>query len=144
MTKFDEPIERLIEYFKSLPGVGYKTAQRYAYSIIEGDKDVMKENKEYLELIDLAVEASKRLSARKEKNGELKLDTREAKVIVDDNGHAIDVKVRVQRESERLIEDLMVATNEAGARFVYNMGVPFLYRNHDEPNEEKLDINFIF
>ena len=39
MTKFDEPIERLIEYFKSLPGVGYKTAQRYAYSIIEGDED---------------------------------------------------------------------------------------------------------
>ena len=39
MAKFDEPIERLIEYFKSLPGVGYKTAQRYAYSIIEGDKE---------------------------------------------------------------------------------------------------------
>ena len=39
MTKFDEPIERLIEYFKSLPGVGYKTAQRYAYSIIEGDEE---------------------------------------------------------------------------------------------------------
>ena len=39
MTKFDEPIERLIEYFKSLPGVGYKTAQRYAYSVIEGDDD---------------------------------------------------------------------------------------------------------
>ena len=39
MTKFDEPIERLIEYFKSLPGVGYKTAQRYAYSIIEGEED---------------------------------------------------------------------------------------------------------
>jgi recombination protein RecR len=39
MTKFDEPIERLIEYFKSLPGVGYKTAQRYAYSIIEGDAE---------------------------------------------------------------------------------------------------------
>lgn len=39
MTKFDEPIERLIEYFRSLPGVGYKTAQRYAYSIIEGDEE---------------------------------------------------------------------------------------------------------
>lgn len=39
MTKFDEPIERLIEYFKSLPGVGYKTAQRYAYSIIEGEQE---------------------------------------------------------------------------------------------------------
>lgn len=39
MSKYDEPIERLIEYFRSLPGVGYKTAQRYAYSIIEGDKE---------------------------------------------------------------------------------------------------------
>ena len=39
MSKYDEPIERLIEYFRTLPGVGYKTAQRYAYSIIEGNKD---------------------------------------------------------------------------------------------------------
>lgn len=39
MTKFDQPIERLIEYFRTLPGVGYKIAQRYAYSIIEGDKE---------------------------------------------------------------------------------------------------------
>lgn len=37
MTKYDEPIERLIEYFRTLPGVGYKTAQRYAYSVIEND-----------------------------------------------------------------------------------------------------------
>lgn len=39
MARFDEPIERLIEYFRSLPGVGYKTAQRYAYSIIEGSNE---------------------------------------------------------------------------------------------------------
>lgn len=35
----DEPIERLIEYFRSLPGVGKKTAQRYAYYIIENNRD---------------------------------------------------------------------------------------------------------
>ena len=34
----NEVIERLIEQFRTLPGVGYKTAQRYAYSIIEGSK----------------------------------------------------------------------------------------------------------
>lgn len=39
MTNFDDPIERLIEYFRSLPGVGYKTAQRYAFSIIEGSRE---------------------------------------------------------------------------------------------------------
>ena len=38
MSEFDEPIERLIEYFRALPGVGKKTAQRYAFYIIENDK----------------------------------------------------------------------------------------------------------
>lgn len=35
----EELIERLIEQFRSLPGVGYKNAQRYAYSIIEGSNE---------------------------------------------------------------------------------------------------------
>jgi len=39
MAEFEEPIERLIEYFRSLPGVGKKTAQRYAFYIIENNKD---------------------------------------------------------------------------------------------------------
>lgn len=39
MSEFDEPIERLIEYFRSLPGVGKKTAQRYAFFIIENNQD---------------------------------------------------------------------------------------------------------
>lgn len=35
----DEIIENLIEQFRTLPGVGYKTAQRYAYSVIEGTSE---------------------------------------------------------------------------------------------------------
>lgn len=39
MSEFDEPIERLIEYFRSLPGVGKKTAQRYSFYILENSKE---------------------------------------------------------------------------------------------------------
>ena len=39
MSEFEEPIEKLIEYFRSLPSVGKKTAQRYAFSILEGSKE---------------------------------------------------------------------------------------------------------
>ena len=35
----EDTIEKLIEQFRTLPGVGYKTAQRYAFSIIEGKED---------------------------------------------------------------------------------------------------------
>lgn len=39
MTDFEKPIEVLIEYFRSLPGVGKKTAQRYAFYIIENNRE---------------------------------------------------------------------------------------------------------
>lgn len=39
MNSYDETIEKLIASFRTLPGVGYKTAQRYAYSIIAGNKE---------------------------------------------------------------------------------------------------------
>lgn len=35
----EDTIEKLIEQFRTLPGVGYKTAQRYAFSVIEGKKE---------------------------------------------------------------------------------------------------------
>lgn len=135
-----------VDNFKIVNSV-IKSSKAFTYDeiqkIIEGDETAISENEKYLELVDLAMVASKRLSARKEKNGELRLDTTEVKIIVDENGHAIDVQLRVQRESERLIEDFMVGTNEAGARFVYDIGLPFLFRNHEEPSIEKLESNFI-
>ena len=144
--EFDIDSKGEVYNFKVVPSV-VKSSKAFTYDevqeIIEGNVETMKANEKYLELLELAVEASNRLSERKIKNGELKLDTREAKIIVDENGHAIGVKVRVQREAERLIEDLMVATNEAGARFVCDMGLPFLFRNHDTPTPEKLDSFFI-
>lgn len=39
MSDFEEPIQRLIEYFRALPGVGQKTAQRYAFYVIENSKE---------------------------------------------------------------------------------------------------------
>ena len=144
--EFDIDEQGQVSNFKVVPAV-IKSKKAFTYdevqSIIEGDPEAIKANEEYLEVLGLAYEASKRLSKRKAKNGELKLDSKEAKVIVDQNGHAIDVKVRVQRESERLIEDLMVATNEAGARYICDLGLPFLYRNHDEPTIERLESDFI-
>ena len=144
--EFDIDSNGEVYNFKVVPSL-IKSSKAFTYDevqeIFEGNEETRKVNEKYLELFELAFEASNRLSERKTKNGELKLDTREAKIIVDDNGHAIGVKVREQRESERLIEDLMVATNEAGARFISDMGLPFLFRNHDTPTPEKLESFFI-
>ena len=78
---------------------------------------------------------------RKEKiaRGYIEFDIPEAKIIQDEFGKAIDIKKREQRSGESLIEDFMIAANETVATHINNMDLPFIYRVHDLPNNEKIE-----
>ena len=65
-------------------------------------------------------------------------DIDESKVVCDENGKPVEISTRVRGEGERLIEDFMIAANEAVATTIYYMQLPGIYRVHDVPNEEKL------
>ena len=65
-------------------------------------------------------------------------DIDESKVVCDENGKPIEISVRERGEGERLIEDFMIAANEAVATTIYYMQLPGIYRVHDKPSEEKL------
>ena len=85
------------------------------------------------------------LRKMKENRGYIDFGIDEAKIIVDDKGKAVDVVKRYRGEGENLIEDFMIAANETVATHIYYMDLPFVYRIHGEPNEEKIDrfISFI-
>lgn len=70
--------------------------------------------------------------------GYIDFDIEEAKIEVNDRGEAIDIKKRHRGEGENLIEDFMIAANEAVAETIYYMDLPFLYRVHGTPSEEKI------
>lgn len=70
--------------------------------------------------------------------GYIDFDIEEAKIEIDDRGEAIDIKKRHRGEGENLIEDFMIAANEAVAETIYYMELPFLYRVHGEPSTEKI------
>ncbi len=78
------------------------------------------------------------LRKMKEKRGYIDFDLDEAKIIVNDKGEAIDVVLRERGTGERLIEDFMIAANETVATHIFYMELPFVYRIHGEPNEEKI------
>ncbi|MBQ3589510.1 MAG: RNB domain-containing ribonuclease, partial [Clostridia bacterium] len=80
-------------------------------------------------------EILKKKSIRK---GAMELESDESKIILDENGHPVDIIKRERGESERLIEQFMLLANEAVATFLYNAGVPCVYRVHDEPDPEKI------
>ncbi|HEY3757242.1 MAG TPA: RNB domain-containing ribonuclease [Opitutaceae bacterium] len=70
--------------------------------------------------------------------GSLDLDMPETKIFVDPQGYADRLEKIEQDESHQLIEEFMLAANEAIARLTRSEKMPSLYRVHDEPDEEKL------
>jgi len=82
---------------------------------------------------------AKILRKAKEKRGYIDFELNEAKIIVDEKGKAIDVKLRERGTGEKLIEDFMIAANETVATHIYYMELPFVYRIHGEPSEEKIN-----
>ena len=79
-----------------------------------------------------------RAGLRRER-GCMDIESGEVKLILDDNGHCIDVKKRVQGESEAMIEEFMLLANQCAAHFARTKQIPFVYRVHEEPNSEKLE-----
>lgn len=82
---------------------------------------------------------------RRERNGAIDFDTDEAKIIADENGKPIDVVLRECSSGEKMIEDFMIIANETIASHVFYMELPFVYRVHGTPKEEKVNdfLNFV-
>ena len=79
-----------------------------------------------------------RAGLRRER-GCMDIESGEVKLILDENGRCIDVKKRVQGESEAMIEEFMLLANQCAAHFARTRKIPFVYRVHEEPNSEKLE-----
>lgn len=78
------------------------------------------------------------LRAMKVRRGYIDFDVDEAKILVDENCVPTDVVLRNRGTGEMLIEDFMIAANECVATHIYFMNLPFIYRVHDMPKEEKI------
>ena len=71
--------------------------------------------------------------------GCIDFESGEVKLILDEDGHCIDVKKRTSGESESMIEEFMLLANQCAAHFARVKQIPFVYRVHEEPNGEKLE-----
>ena len=65
------------------------------------------------------------------------LETVESKLIIDEDGICRDVQPRERGKSERMIEEFMLTANECAAKLAKDKNVPFVYRVHEAPPEEK-------
>ena len=81
---------------------------------------------------------AKILRKAKEARGYIDFEVDEAKILVDEDCVPNEIVKRDRGTGELLIEDFMIAANECVATHIYFMNLPFIYRVHESPKEEKI------
>lgn len=92
----------------------------------------------YEKSLRIMAELASILRKAKIKRGYLDFDVDEAKILVDEDCKPLEIKIRERGVGENLIEDFMIAANECVATHIYFMNLPFIYRVHEVPKEEKI------
>lgn len=120
-------------YIRSRKKMTYKNVN----SILE--KNIVPEGYEdFADDLRLMAELAKILRKSKIKRGYLDFDVDEAKILVDEKCHPTDIVLRERGVGENLIEDFMIIANECVATHIFYMELPFIYRVHEVPKEEKI------
>lgn len=120
-----------------------KSTERMTYvdvnKIIEShDEKTMQRYEELVPMFEDMAELHKILLKMRKRRGAIEFEDDEAKIILDDDGHPIDIQLRNRGTSERMIESFMLAANETVAAHYNELDVPFVYRIHEKPKEEKI------
>lgn len=93
----------------------------------------------YADLLKEMNSLSKKMSAKRKNAGAVEFDKPEMKIMTDLKGRIKEIKILRQRSAELLIENFMLAANESVATTVAKRRLPFIYRVHDLPNNDKLN-----
>jgi ribonuclease R len=111
----------------------HRLTYKQAYSILTSPpRDQLGER------LHLAWELAALLRQRRFEHGALDLDFPEVKVWVDKEGHPVKLERVENDKSHQLIEEFMLAANEAVARELKKRAIPTIYRIHENPDPEKL------
>lgn len=125
------------EIFPSVIRSRIQMTYKKVNSILE--KNIVPEGYEdYEKSLRLMNELAGILRKMKDRRGYIDFEVDEAKIIVDKDCKPVDVVLRERGAGEMLIEDFMIAANECVASHIYFMNLPFIYRVHEVPKEEKI------
>ena len=138
VMEFDQEGKQVdYEIFLSVIRSKIQMTYKKVNSILE-DNIVPEGYEPYENSLRLMGELASILRKFKTKRGYIDFGVEEAKILVDENCKPTDVVLRERGIGENLIEDFMIAANECVATHINYMNLPFVYRVHESPKEEKI------
>lgn len=102
------------------------------------DEETCREYEELVPMFELMRELAGILREKRKKRGSIDFDFPESKIILDGQGHPVEIKPYGRNVATKIIEDFMLIANETVAEHFHWMELPFVYRTHDNPDPEKI------
>ena len=106
--------------------------------VVDEDKKLRDRYRGLLEQFDLMAELCELLRKKRFRRGSLDFDLPEPEVLLNLQGELQDIIVAERNFAHMIIEEFMIAANEAVAEYLYHLDVPTIYRVHEPPDEDKM------
>ena len=106
--------------------------------LADHDPEVMAEYEPLVPMFEKMGELAALLRGNRMKRGSIDFDFPETKILLDKNGRPLEIKPYDRNTATKLIEDFMLIANETVAQEFFWQEIPFLYRTHETPDEEKI------
>jgi len=139
--RYDENGERRgVQFYPSV----IRSNERLTYTLVrkilvDGDSELKRKFKHLLPSLELMADLCQKLRRRRTERGAIDFDLPEPEVILNLQGETEDI-IRAERNlAHQIIEEFMIAANEAVAHFMEEKGFPFIYRIHEPPKKEAID-----
>lgn len=139
MTFGKDGVRRNYEIFESIICSRHKMTYPDVLAICENDAKMCEKYSDITETVWHMRDLCLILEQKRQRDGEISLDVKEAKIYIGDDGDII-IPDYERTVSERMIEQFMIAANEAVAEFLTEKQAPCLYRVHETPSPEKAEI----
>ncbi|MEL6210401.1 MAG: VacB/RNase II family 3'-5' exoribonuclease, partial [Pseudomonadota bacterium] len=129
------------EFYKAVMRSQARLTYHKAYRILwENDKALRKRYAHAMDSLEALKDVYESLARARGKRGAVDLDLPSSRFEFDPDGHPAGVVRYSRNDAHRLIEECMIAANVSAARFLKAHRIPALYRNHAEPDEEKVEV----
>ena len=99
------------------------------------------ETTRYIDLVPMFEEMEQLagiLRNRRHQRGSIDFDFPESKIMLDEEGHPMEIRSYDRNVATKIIEDFMLLANETVAEEYYWREIPFVYRVHETPDEDKI------
>ncbi len=111
---------------------------RYTYKEQDHAEELAQYGSKYIEMFQKMLLLSDILRDKRRKRGSLDFDLPETKIELDEEGHPLFISPYERNRAHMIIEDFMLVANETVAEEYFWMELPFLYRTHENPDEERI------